>query len=310
MTNEIEVKQDAQLMESVLLQGDLSKLNPSQRVNYYQKVCQSIGLNPLTRPFDYINLNGKLTLYAKKDAADQLRNLHGVSIDDVDIIETATQFIVKVKGHNKDGRTDVEVGVVNKTDMQGNLANAQMKAVTKGKRRLTLSLCGLGWLDETEVQTIPDARPVAVDTETGEIVDAEKKTKPVKEPEDQTPDEERPYLPDVFRQRFNTLTNALRGKYKELKVTDGERKVLASAIDGVFNGDKTMRYEFTKWLTGTSSTKELNPYHVRALMTVMEVKSFDDAPNDYSMTEIRSAHAEALREMGQEEFPFDAPPAQ
>jgi hypothetical protein len=185
-----------------------------------------------------------------------------------------------------------------------------MKAVTKGKRRLTLSLCGLGWLDETEVQTIPDARPVAVDTETGEIVDAEKKTKPVKEPEDQTPDEERPYLPDVFRQRFNTLTNALRGKYKELKVTDGERKVLASAIDGVFNGDKTMRYEFTKWLTGTSSTKELNPYHVRALMTVMEVKSFDDAPNDYSMTEIRSAHAEALREMGQEEFPFDAPPAQ
>ena len=176
MTNEeLVVKQDAQLMESVLLQGDLSKLNPAQRVSYYHKVCESLGLNPLTRPFDYITLNGKLTLYAKKDAADQLRNLHGVSIDDVDIVETATQFIVKVKGHNKDGRTDVEVGVVNKTDMQGNLANAQMKAVTKGKRRLTLSLCGLGWLDETEVQTIPDARPVVIDGETGEILDAAEK---------------------------------------------------------------------------------------------------------------------------------------
>lgn len=164
----MELKDDAQLMESVLLQGDLSKLTPSQRVNYYKRVCESMGLNPLTRPFDYITLNGKLTLYAKKDAADQLRNIHGVSIDDVDVVESATQFIVKVKGHNKDGRTDVEVGVVNKTDMQGNLANAQMKAVTKGKRRLTLSLCGLGWLDETEVQTIPDAQPVSV-TETGEI---------------------------------------------------------------------------------------------------------------------------------------------
>lgn len=168
MTDEIAVKDDARLMESVLLQGDLSKLDPAQRVNYYKRVCESMGLNPLTRPFDYITLNNKLTLYAKKDAADQLRGIHGVSIDDVDIVETPTQYIVKVKGHNKDGRTDVEVGVVNKTDMQGNLANAQMKAVTKGKRRLTLSLCGLGWLDETEVQTIPNARPVIVD-DSGEI---------------------------------------------------------------------------------------------------------------------------------------------
>lgn len=172
MSNEIQVKDDAQLMESVLLQGDLSKLTPVQRVSYYQKVCESIGLNPLTRPFDYITLNGKLTLYAKKDAADQLRNIHGVSIDDVNIEETATQFIVKVKGHDSSGRADVEVGVVNKTDMQGNLANAQMKAVTKGKRRLTLSLCGLGWLDETEIDSIPNARPVVV-AESGEVTDAD-----------------------------------------------------------------------------------------------------------------------------------------
>jgi hypothetical protein len=172
MLNELTVRNemDAQLAESVLLGGDLSKLTPAQRVNYYQRVCNSLGLNPLTKPFDYINLNGKLTLYAKKDAADQLRKINGVSIDDVDIIETEKQFIVKVKGHDASGRADVEVGVVNKTDMRGDTANAQMKAVTKGKRRLTLSLCGLGWLDETEVQTIPDARHVAV-AETGEIID-------------------------------------------------------------------------------------------------------------------------------------------
>lgn len=162
---------DAQLMESVLLGGDLSKLTPDQRVSYYRNVCESIGLNPLTKPFDYMTLNNKLTLYAKKDATDQLRNIKGVSIDDVDITETDKQFIVKVKGHDKQGRSDVEVGVVNKTDMQGNLANAQMKAVTKAKRRLTLSLCGLGWLDETEVETIPSARPVAIIHETGEIID-------------------------------------------------------------------------------------------------------------------------------------------
>lgn len=156
---------DAAIMESVLLAGDLSRLNSGQRVVYYQRVCASLGLNPLTKPFDYIQLNGKLLLYAKKDAADQLRRIHNVSIDDVEITETETQFIVKVKGHDGDGRADVEVGVVNKTDMRGDTANAQMKAVTKGKRRLTLSLCGLGWLDETEVETIPGARPVAVEWE-------------------------------------------------------------------------------------------------------------------------------------------------
>lgn len=35
------------------------------------------------------------------------------------------------------------------------LANALMKAETKAKRRLTLSMCGLGMLDETELETIP-----------------------------------------------------------------------------------------------------------------------------------------------------------
>lgn len=161
-------------IEQVLIGGDLSKLTPAQRVQYYKRTCESLGLNPLTRPFDYITLNNKLTLYAKKDATDQLRSIHQVSIDDVDLQDVGDTFIVKVKGHDKTGRADVEIGVVRKGDMQGNLANAQMKAVTKAKRRLTLSLCGLGWLDETEVETIPDAKPVDV-AETGEIVEGEKR---------------------------------------------------------------------------------------------------------------------------------------
>jgi len=162
---------DDAALEQVIIGGDLSKLSPSQRVQYYRIVCESLGLNPLTKPFDYIVLNGKLTLYAKKDCTDQLRSLKSVSIDDVDLKEVGDNFIVKVKGHDASGRSDVEIGVVRKSDMQGNTANAQMKAVTKAKRRLTLSLCGLGWLDETEVETIPDAKPVVV-SETGEIIES------------------------------------------------------------------------------------------------------------------------------------------
>lgn len=169
-----------ELLEQVVVNGDLSRLSAPQRLDYYRQVCQSMGLNPLSKPFEYINLKGKLTLYAKKDATDQLRKINGVSIDDIDIQETENGFRVKVKGHDRDGRSDVEIGCVAKSDMSGNVQNAEMKAVTKAKRRLTLSLCGLGWLDESEVESIPDARPVIVDSNTGEIL--ENKPKAVEAP--------------------------------------------------------------------------------------------------------------------------------
>lgn len=161
----------AGMLENVLVGGDLSKLSAGQRLDYYRQVCQSMGLNPLSKPFDYIILNGRMTLYAKKDAADQLRKINGVSVDSVDINKDCDYIVVTVRGHDKTGRSDVEVGVVSKRDMRGDLGNVMMKAVTKAKRRLTLSLCGLGWLDETEVETIPDAKPVAVDDDGAIMVD-------------------------------------------------------------------------------------------------------------------------------------------
>jgi hypothetical protein len=36
-----------------------------------------------------------------------------------------------------------------------------MTALTKAKRRLTLSLAGLGWLDETETDSVPGAQRVS-----------------------------------------------------------------------------------------------------------------------------------------------------
>ena len=54
----------AALLEKVVV-GDLGKLSPAERMNYYKSVCESVGLNPLTRPFDYLVLQGKTTLYAR-----------------------------------------------------------------------------------------------------------------------------------------------------------------------------------------------------------------------------------------------------
>ena len=43
------------------------------------------------------------------------------------------------------------------------LANAYMKAETKAKRRVTLSICGLGWLDDSETESIRGAEFVPPD---------------------------------------------------------------------------------------------------------------------------------------------------
>lgn len=150
---------NAALMERVLLAGDLSKLSTSDRLFYYGKVCESVGLNPLTRPFDYLTLNGKMVLYAKRDATDQLRRIHGVSvtIKARDRIEEGV-YIVTANARDKNGREDESTGAVNIKGLAGDpLANALMKAETKAKRRVTLSICGLGMLDETEIETIPGA---------------------------------------------------------------------------------------------------------------------------------------------------------
>jgi hypothetical protein len=146
-----------EIMEQMLIRGDLAGLTHQERARYYVRVCESLGINALTRPFDYITLNGRLTLYALKGCTDQLRRLYGVSISVVAHKEADGLLTVHVRAVDREGRQDEDFGVVSLPDtMKGDTrANAIMKAITKAKRRVTLSLCGLGMLDETEIETIP-----------------------------------------------------------------------------------------------------------------------------------------------------------
>jgi hypothetical protein len=155
---EVAVVQPANDLERILIQGDLSKLSSAQRVEYVQHLCARTGLDPLTQPFEYLVLQGKTVLYAKKSCTDQLRALHQISVVDMDQEEREGVYSVTVKVQNAHGRVDMDVGSVKIAGLQGDArANAIMKASTKAKRRATLSICGLGLLDELEVETIPGA---------------------------------------------------------------------------------------------------------------------------------------------------------
>lgn len=141
----------------VALAGDLSRLTPEGKLKFYGALCQFTGLNPLSKPFDWITFQGKQVLYANKGCAEQLRKLHGVTVE---IVERKVEFgclVVRVKATSKDGRSDEAIGAVPfNPNAQGEAAaNAMMKCETKAKRRVTLSICGLGMLDESEVDSMP-----------------------------------------------------------------------------------------------------------------------------------------------------------
>lgn len=164
MANEVAVKQtqsiDMSKIEQVLIKGDLAGLNDGQRISYYRAVCETVGLNPLTKPFEFINLNGKTVLYALKACTDQLRQIYKVSIKITNRTTIEGVYVVTAGAQDASGRVDESTGAVQIAGLKGDaLANAFMKAETKAKRRVTLSICGLGMLDETEVDSIPNQPP-------------------------------------------------------------------------------------------------------------------------------------------------------
>lgn len=172
MSTELTTADPAAIMEQVIIAGDLGRLAPLERVSYYRSVCDSLGLNPLTKPFEYISLNNKLTLYATKNCTDQLRQQRHVNIEIVSRERIDDLYVVTARASTPDGRYDESIGAVSIGNLKGEaLANALMKGETKAKRRATLSLIGLSFTDESEIGSIPSAQPIRVNPDTGEIID-------------------------------------------------------------------------------------------------------------------------------------------
>ena len=155
---------DPKIQESLVLRGDLSGLNVEQKKEYYLFRCKQVGLDPATKPFDLLTLNGKEVLYANASATQQLCSLHRLSTQITHRESMDDIYIVSVRVTGADGRISENQGAVSVAGLAGEkLANAILKATTKAVRRSVLAHIGLGMLDETEVETIPDARRAAVD---------------------------------------------------------------------------------------------------------------------------------------------------
>lgn len=173
-TEKMNVSKEEELeILSKVIDGDLTPLTKEQRVKYYIMMCEKLGLNPHSRPFEYLSqtIHDKrgqrdiIVLYAKRDCTDQLRHNRGISVEILreNFDKESQTLTIYARAKDKEGRFEDSCGAVCLNTKSGSLtgnsrANAIMTAETKAKRRATLSFCGLGWIDETEATTIQNAK--------------------------------------------------------------------------------------------------------------------------------------------------------
>jgi len=136
---------------------NLADMSTEQREDYKVKVSQAIGLDPALNLLDYFWIpqeNGfnSLVLYAKRGAAEILREKHSVNITSL-VREDGPGFVCFIaQGTNKTGRTEIAIGSSSIDGLRGEkLASSVMAASTRALRRLTMQFAGCGVLDESEV---------------------------------------------------------------------------------------------------------------------------------------------------------------
>lgn len=152
------------VIEAIVMRGDIAGLSPKDRAAYYLQLCESLHLNPATQPIKFIAFQGKMIPYFGRDATDQLAAMHRLNREVVAGPEVRDFCGHKLlyalcRATHPNGRIETATALVPIPNGGGeNLANAVMKTETKSRRRATLAMLGLGFIDESELDTMSGAR--------------------------------------------------------------------------------------------------------------------------------------------------------
>ena len=144
------------LAEMEAARQDSRSLGPEDRAAYVAAICKSLRLNPLTRPVQFLALQGREVLYLTRGATDQLAARHNLNREtlegpDFRTMENVKVAYCKVKVTLPSGRYEEATATLKMTSPADDL----MKVETKAKRRATLSILGVGVLSEEEAESIP-----------------------------------------------------------------------------------------------------------------------------------------------------------
>ncbi len=272
----------SEIVSKLVTQGDLSGLSPVQKVQYYNAICERLGLDPLTQPFKILYLSGKQVLYCDRGGAQQLNKLYKVSHRIVarDVVQSC--YVVTAQASLPEGQQTESIGAVpltypetrkedkktvkhpkaNQPLVGEDLCNAFMKAETKAKRRSTLDLLGLGMLDETELSSIPEAEVLPAPIEVNQVMPVQNKEQ---EKEQTSPPEEPPPAPPEDTQEDPVNPEVPEEPEKDPVITEEQSSTIQTLLENpVFTADE--KEKGLAFLSG-------NPSQARAVKFIDRLKS-------------------------------------
>lgn len=228
----IRESQEAELIERLVIDGDIGKLGPADRLTYYYAMCRRAGLDPLSQPLEYLKLNGKTVLYFKRASTDQIASNRKLSRRIVRAEMVGNVYLVVAECSDASGRVEQSTGAVSTQGLGGEaLVNAMLKAESKAKRRSVLSFTGMGFMDEGEAESIPGAVRLDIAAAHGTTVNAPPDAEPAKPAgplaTDPMPEEWRGGLFE-FTKKLHSLTGALTEIPNEL--TRKEARALIASL--------------------------------------------------------------------------------
>jgi hypothetical protein len=154
------------ILEQVVLKGNLNGLTDEEIIQYYYLKCESIGLDPKSQPFDIIE-KGKdekkvKKLFINAGGAAQLTAIHQISTKITDKEVKNGYFWITVTAKTPDGRETDDLSLIQVTlpDLKTNLGgeeytNAIKKATTQAKRRAIIAHVGVtGLADDQDVTDV------------------------------------------------------------------------------------------------------------------------------------------------------------
>lgn len=136
---------------------DLESLNEAQRQDYIKSVCNHMGVPPELNlvMLTYLDENEgprRLVAYAKRGAAEIIRNNRGISITNLKQEKVGGSIVWTVTAQDNKNRQEMSSGSKWIDGLTGkDLDDAIMTAQTRACRRVTLQFVGAGVLDESEV---------------------------------------------------------------------------------------------------------------------------------------------------------------
>lgn len=155
-------------VQSQVRLGGVGGMTDIEREQLILGLCTRLGLNmigsrmpiEIIRVWDRDRRTEREVLYFNRYATDQLADRFAVSrtttYGPVELVVGRNRFVIAKATATRDGRPDEATGMV-PIDPDADameIANCFLHAETKAKRRATLSILGLGFLDESELDTV------------------------------------------------------------------------------------------------------------------------------------------------------------